>query len=549
MPSQYSEKKPFFRLRFAALCAALALAIGLGAGPGAAAPLAYVANNGNPGIPGNVSVIDTATNTVVATVAVVNIPTGPLGVAVTPDGSHVYVANNGLGANSVSVIATATNTVVATVPVGSAPAGVAITPDGAHVYVTNGFDGTVSVIATASNTVVATVGVGTNPFGVAVTPDGAHVYVANDDGTVSVIATAGNTVVATIPVGSFTLGVAVTPDGAHVYVTNGPSVEVSVIATATNKVVATIPLAGFQAPFGVAVTPDGKRVYVALITSSQVSVIDTASNTVVGTPIAVGNEPVGVAVTPDGAHVYVANGFDGTVSVIATASNTVVATVAVGTFPEFMGIVPPAHACKSSDATLKNVKFPATGEVTLDFSSPTRTMNSIQLLGSTNIGSFTLPRVVGAHSATGGDFKKADKTKPASFEMGVSFVNPPFTCAIDPTETTLKITTGHEAVQSVQAVPRSEHYVEIDNGQPGLRWVRIEVNGKYARSVSLHSGGTVHVDLSAFMTLDQNTLTFTGEGKAGSFANLDISDSVPGKPKLPKYQEAGTWSRLMLEVR
>jgi YVTN family beta-propeller protein len=79
-----------------------------------------------------------------------------------------YVAN--FENNSVSVIATATNTVVATVPVGSNPVGVAITPDGTHAYVANNFSNTVSVIATATNTVVASVPVGTRPLGVAITP-------------------------------------------------------------------------------------------------------------------------------------------------------------------------------------------------------------------------------------------------------------------------------------------------------------------------------------------------------------------------------------------
>ncbi len=49
-----------------------------------------------------------------------------MGVAITPDGTHAYVTNQ--DATTVSVIATATNTVVATVSVGSGPVGVAITP-------------------------------------------------------------------------------------------------------------------------------------------------------------------------------------------------------------------------------------------------------------------------------------------------------------------------------------------------------------------------------------------------------------------------------------
>jgi len=75
-------------------------------------------------------------------------------VAITPDGTFAYVTG---GVQTVSVIETASNTVVATVPVGDGPAGVAITPDGAFAYVSNNLSGTVSVIETASNTVVATV--------------------------------------------------------------------------------------------------------------------------------------------------------------------------------------------------------------------------------------------------------------------------------------------------------------------------------------------------------------------------------------------------------
>jgi YVTN family beta-propeller protein len=98
------------------------------------------------------------------------------------------------------VIDTTTNKVVTTLDVGLAPAGVAVTPDGSKVYVANrAANGTVSVIDTATNAVSATVAVGSNPVGVAFTPDGSKAYVANQfDHTVSVIATASNTVVATI---------------------------------------------------------------------------------------------------------------------------------------------------------------------------------------------------------------------------------------------------------------------------------------------------------------------------------------------------------------
>jgi YVTN family beta-propeller protein len=72
--------------------------------------------------------------------------------------------------NNVSVIDTATNTVVATIPVGMGPIGIAITPDGTRAYVTNDVSNTVSVIDTAANTVVETIPVGVRPVAVAITP-------------------------------------------------------------------------------------------------------------------------------------------------------------------------------------------------------------------------------------------------------------------------------------------------------------------------------------------------------------------------------------------
>jgi YVTN family beta-propeller protein len=66
------------------------------------------------------------------------------------------------------VIDTATNTVVATIAVGSGPVGVTFNPAGTLAYVANEGTNNVSVIDTMSNTVVATIQVGTSPWGVAV---------------------------------------------------------------------------------------------------------------------------------------------------------------------------------------------------------------------------------------------------------------------------------------------------------------------------------------------------------------------------------------------
>jgi YVTN family beta-propeller protein len=80
---------------------------------------------------------------------------------------------------SVSVIDTATNQVTATIGVGTEPVGVAVSPDGTRAYITNSASASVSVINTATNHVTATIGVGGRPQGVAVSPDGTHIYVVN----------------------------------------------------------------------------------------------------------------------------------------------------------------------------------------------------------------------------------------------------------------------------------------------------------------------------------------------------------------------------------
>ena len=84
---------------------------------------------------------------------------------------YAYVANSCGSSNpacntngTVSVIDTATAQVTGSIPVGGLPAGVAVSPDGSRVYVANSLSGTVSVIDTANNSVVTNITVGLNPY-------------------------------------------------------------------------------------------------------------------------------------------------------------------------------------------------------------------------------------------------------------------------------------------------------------------------------------------------------------------------------------------------
>ncbi len=79
--------------------------------------------------------------------------------------------------NNVSVIDTETNNVTATLPVGDDPVRVVVTPDGTKLYVTNHKGNTTSVINTTTNTVTATIP-GNGPYGVSITPDGKKKYMS-----------------------------------------------------------------------------------------------------------------------------------------------------------------------------------------------------------------------------------------------------------------------------------------------------------------------------------------------------------------------------------
>ena len=304
----------------------------LGVTAAQASPFAYITN----AAAGTVSVIDTASNAVVATVPV---GAAPFGVAVHPTNGRAYVAN--AADNTVSVLDTATHTVLTVVSVGAAPYGVAVDPLGGWVYVTNSGDHTVSVIQVSTNTVAHIVPVGAFPVQVALNPSGTRAYVTNLDGpSVSVIDTSTWNVVSTVAVGASPYGLVVDPSGNFVYVTTQYDSSVDVIDTALNAVVETIAMTG-QAPntipIGIGVRPDGQRLYVALSDSNRLAVLDAVTRHEVA-EIPVGVFPIGVAVHPLGTRVYVSNGNSDSVSVIDTSTNTVIATVPVGTAPYSPGM-------------------------------------------------------------------------------------------------------------------------------------------------------------------------------------------------------------------
>ena len=174
-----------------------------------------------------------------------------------PATAYAYVPNE--KSNTVTIFNITTDTIIANVSVGKDPCGVAISPDGTKVYVTNEESKNVSVIDSSTYNVI-NVSVEMYPLGIAITPDGTKLYVANYySQSVSVIDTSNYTVT-NVTVGPHPIEVAITPDGSTVYVANSGDATVSVINTATNAPIDKVNVK--NDPYGVAVTPDGTQVYV-----------------------------------------------------------------------------------------------------------------------------------------------------------------------------------------------------------------------------------------------------------------------------------------------
>ncbi|HET6962696.1 MAG TPA: beta-propeller fold lactonase family protein, partial [Terriglobia bacterium] len=293
-------------------------------------PFLYVTNSTS----NTVSVVDAESLSIIR-----EIPVGrePFGLAFSPDGRRVFVAN--AQSSEISVIDTTRHRLIQSIAVSSElPVWVAAAPDGTYVYVTNEHSNDVTVIASASNRVVGRIPVGKGPAGIAVSSDSGYAYVANEGSNdVSLIDLQRELVVNTIPVGNVPQGLALSPDGAWVYVANFGSNSVSAIAAARNEVAAEIPVG--EGPVGLAVSPDGRIVYAGNFKGGSLSIVDTALRREVGA-VPTGAETFGVAVSSNGRDVYVASGKERQVVVVDAQSRVVRQRATLGGGPFKLAVAP-----------------------------------------------------------------------------------------------------------------------------------------------------------------------------------------------------------------
>ena len=269
-----------------------------------------------------VAVIDTDPlspffNTVLATV-----PVGirPSGIAVTPDGTRVYVTNSGktsADVDSISVISTASDTVIVTSPLGStAPVGIAITPDGTRAYFTT-FEGKLRILDTDPTSLLYNLPIDSIDIPlllagkIAITPDGTKAVVdwagtiahAIDVIDVEPESPTYHTIIGSpVPVVSGQSGdVAVSPDSAYAYATGSTSLcKLCKIDLQSFDVLTNFEL--FQR--FIALTPDGSSLLTSDWNSTTISIFDS-SDLSLSDSVELDNSLGDITISPDGLLAYV----------------------------------------------------------------------------------------------------------------------------------------------------------------------------------------------------------------------------------------------------
>jgi YVTN family beta-propeller protein len=163
----------------------------------------------------DINVIDTSTDTVVATV-----PSGgryPRGIAIAKDSRTAYVAL--MGSSKVIALDLTTMTVRDFATPGSRTRHLTMSPDGTKVYATNSGDNNVVELDAATGAILRKVTVGAEPRSMTVSADGGAIYVVNyDAATMSKVRTSDFTVVATVPTDGNPIGITYEPTKKAVWV-------------------------------------------------------------------------------------------------------------------------------------------------------------------------------------------------------------------------------------------------------------------------------------------------------------------------------------------
>ena len=284
------------------------------------------------------SIVNSATNAVVNGLASAGTGpgctcTGADFLAVSPDGTRVYLMQPTMTSTLIYVVNTTTDGVINVFSLKARGLDLTISPNGSDLFVAESAPAEeVAEISTATGAVVSNFGAsffGLVPQAVAVNPAGTVVAFTLGS-EVETLDLATPYINHFFPINGAD-SLAFSPDGSTLYVTNGllsgglGADTVTSISMLTNTV--TRSFGGMTDPTAIAVTPDGTQLFVAnaSASASYVSVISLPSGTTTNLPQS--TVPRNVSVSPDGASVYVANYTLGQVSILNASSHAIMGTI------------------------------------------------------------------------------------------------------------------------------------------------------------------------------------------------------------------------------
>jgi len=293
----------------------------------------------------------------------------PFALAVLPGGSRLVVASTGATDQAVQLLDAKEGKVLHSVPVPRSWLGLAVSPDGSRVFLAGAKEKKLHVFRIAEDRLVpepaipvTAPGDGTKdalPSGLAVSPDGTTLFAARvlaDD--VAKVDLASGKVVAVFPAGKHPYRPVLGPDGRTLAVTNWGGASVTLLDPATGAVRGTA--ATEDHPTDAVFSRDGRWLFVAEANRNRVAVVDVAAGKVVrqlsvafgpdgpGSPSADllpdGSTPNALALSPDGKTLYVANADDDAVAVVDVGSDPSSARAAgfipSGWYPDALGLSP-----------------------------------------------------------------------------------------------------------------------------------------------------------------------------------------------------------------
>jgi hypothetical protein len=163
-------------------------------------------------------------------------------------------------------------------------------------------------------------------------------------------------------------------------------------------------------------------------------------------------------------------------------------------------------------------------QLRLSFQDSKSGLSRIEVLTAENVNVFIPPFTPGETGERVGSGTKIDQNRPGWLTIRVTDLAGNETDC-DPVITQVIRATGRPETQTYAGVPPAERVVTILNGDPGLKQVQIDVNGRRFNVSGLQDGEKRTLDVgAAIVTGIDSTFKLTPHGKPGGTAEVVIWD-------------------------